>query len=47
MDARGQGVGVRRRNGDLVFNEDRVSVGEGENFVRWMLRSVLQQYECT
>ena len=39
MGARGQGVGVRRRNGDLVFNEDRVSVWEGENFVRWMMRS--------
>ena len=33
VDARGQWGGVvRRRDGELVFNGDRVSVWEGEKF---------------
>ena len=36
-------------NGGLVFNRDRVSVGEDEKFWRWMtvVVTVPRPYECT
>ena len=35
------------RNGELVFNRDRVSDQEGEKFGRWMMVRVAQRCECT
>ena len=47
VDARGQwGRVVRSRNGELVFNGDRVSVWEGEKCRRWMMVRIAQQCKC-
>ena len=41
------GWGVGRGHGNLVFNGDRVSVEEGEEYGSWMMEGVAQQCECT
>ena len=47
MGLQGLRVGcVGRRNGNLVFNGDRVSVKEGEQFWRRMMVRDAKQYEC-
>jgi len=40
-------VEVGKGNGELLFNRDRVSVKEGEEFGRRKLVRVAQQYGCT
>jgi len=34
------------KNGELLFNGDRVSVWENKGFWRWMVRMVTKQCEC-
>ena len=46
VNARSQGWGVRRGDGELVFSEDRVSVQGGGKFGRWMMVRVAQKGQC-